>query len=90
MSRWSRTSHGSVGCVLRGCIPKALLSLTELMAMARTAASQGIRFGEPTIDLEAMRTWKDKVVTQLADGLAHLCAQRSVRLVQARATFTRD
>ena len=76
-------------CLLRGCIPsKALLSLTELMAMARTAASQGIRFGEPTIDLEAMRTWKDKVVTQLADGLAHLCAQRNVRLVQARATFT--
>ena len=35
-----------------------------------------------------MRTWKDKVVTQLADGLAHLCAQRNVRLVQARATFT--
>jgi dihydrolipoamide dehydrogenase len=76
-------------CLLRGCIPsKALLSLTELMARARTAASQGIRFGEPTIDLEAMRTWKDKVVTQLADGLAHLCAQRNVRLVQARATFT--
>jgi dihydrolipoamide dehydrogenase len=76
-------------CLLRGCIPsKALLSLTELMAMARTAAAQGIRFGEPTIDLEAMRTWKDKVVIQLADGLAHLCAQRGVRLVQARATFS--
>lgn len=76
-------------CLLRGCIPsKALLSLSELIAMTRTAASQGIRFGEPTIDLEAMRTWKEKVVTQLADGLAHLCAQRNVRLVQAQATFT--
>jgi dihydrolipoamide dehydrogenase len=76
-------------CLLRGCIPsKALLSLTELMAMARTAAAQGLRFGEPTIDLETMRAWKDNVVTQLADGLAHLCAQRGVRLVQARATFT--
>jgi dihydrolipoamide dehydrogenase len=76
-------------CLLRGCIPsKALLSLTELMAMARTAAPQGIRFGEPTVDLETMRAWKDNVVTQLADGLAHLCAQRGVRLVQARATFS--
>src|SRR5215475_9378991 len=76
-------------CLLRGCIPsKALLSLTELMAMARTAAAQGLRFGEPTIDLEAMRHWKDHVITQLADGLAYLCAQRGVRLVQARATFT--
>src|ERR1051326_6676912 len=76
-------------CLLRGCIPsKALLSLTELMAMTRTAAAQGLRFGEPTIDLEAMRTWKDNVITQLADGLAHLCAQRGVRLGKARATFT--
>src|SRR5919109_1582094 len=76
-------------CLLRGCIPsKALLSLTELTAMARTAATQGLRFGEPTIDLETMRAWKDNVVTQLADGLAYLCAQRGVRLVQARATLT--
>jgi dihydrolipoamide dehydrogenase len=35
-----------------------------------------------------MRAWKDNVITQLTDGLAHLCAQRDVRLVQARATFT--
>jgi dihydrolipoamide dehydrogenase len=76
-------------CLLRGCIPsKALLSLTELMAMARTAAARGLRFGEPTIDLKAMRAWKENVITQLTDGLAHLCAQRGVRLVQARATFT--
>jgi dihydrolipoamide dehydrogenase len=76
-------------CLLRGCIPsKALLPLTELMAMARTAAARGLRFGEPTIDLEALRAWKDTVITQLPDGLAHLCAQRGVRLVQARATFT--
>jgi dihydrolipoamide dehydrogenase len=35
-----------------------------------------------------MRAWKENVITQLTDGLAHLCAQRGVRLVQARATFT--
>src|SRR5438093_3822970 len=62
-------------CLLRGCIPsKTLLSLTELMAMARTAAAQGIHFGQPTIDLEAVRAWQDKVITQLTDGLAYLCA----------------
>lgn len=76
-------------CLLRGCIPsKTLLSLTELMAMAHTAAAQGIHFGKPTIDLEAVRAWKNKVITQLTDGLAYLCAQRGVRLVQARASFT--
>jgi dihydrolipoamide dehydrogenase len=58
------------------------------MAMARTTAAQGLRFGEPTIDLEAMWAWKNNVVTQLTDWLAYLCAERGVRLVQAWATFT--
>ena len=76
-------------CLLRGCIPsKTLLSLTELITMARTAAPRGLRFAEPAIDLEAVRAWKDQVVTRLANGLAQLCEQRGVRLVQARATFS--
>ena len=76
-------------CLLRGCIPsKTLLSLTELMTMAEAASARGLCFGKPGIDLPAMRTWKDQVVEQLAAGLAHLCKQRGVRLVQGRARFS--
>lgn len=75
-------------CLLRGCIPsKTLLSLAELIATARIATSQGIRFGEPEIDLQAVRAWKNKVIEQLAIGLERLCEQRGVRRVQGRATF---
>jgi len=75
-------------CLLRGCIPsKTLLSLTELIHTARVAPARGITFGDPQIDLDTLRAWKEKVVQQLAGGLQQLCAQRGVRLVQARATF---
>jgi len=75
-------------CLLRGCIPsKTLLSLTALVHTARVATAMGITFGDPRIDLDTLRDWKDKVVQKLADGLQQLCEQRGIRLVQARATF---
>lgn len=75
-------------CLLRGCIPsKTLLSLTELLHTARLAASMGIRFGEPQVDLDALRARKDQVIEKLAKGLRLLCEQRGVHVVQARATF---
>ncbi|MGE0821223.1 MAG: dihydrolipoyl dehydrogenase [Candidatus Binatia bacterium] len=75
-------------CLLRGCIPsKTLLSLTELIHSARVAPAMGVSFGAPEIDLEALRSWKKKVIDQLTTGLSQLCKQRSVRVVQGRATF---
>ncbi|HEV8717870.1 MAG TPA: dihydrolipoyl dehydrogenase [Candidatus Binatia bacterium] len=76
-------------CLLRGCIPsKALLSLTELIHTARVATARGISFGDPQIDLDTLRAWKEKVIQQLAGGLHQLCERRGIQLVQARATFT--
>src|SRR5438477_9216821 len=76
-------------CLLRGCIPsKALLSLTELIHTAHVAAARGVTFGDPQIDLDTLRAWKEKVIQQLAGGLQQLCERRGVQLVQARATFT--
>ena len=76
-------------CLLRGCIPsKTLLSLAELMHTASDAAEMGIQFQDPEIDLDTVRTWKDKVIDTLSGGLDQLCEQRGINLVQARATFT--
>ena len=75
-------------CLLRGCIPsKTLLSLAELVLTTREAAAKGLSFEAPSVDLEAMRTWKDEVVEQLTDGLDHLCNERGIQRLQARATF---
>lgn len=75
-------------CLLRGCIPsKTLLSLTELMHSARLSPAMGVSFGEPDIDLDILRAWKNKVIERLTKGLSQLCERRGVRVVQARATF---
>lgn len=75
-------------CLFRGCIPsKTLLYLAELIHDAGRAESMGITFGEPRIDLDAMRSWKDKVIDKHADGLVTLSKKRGVQLLQGRASF---
>ena len=43
-------------CVYRGCIPsKALLHAAKLLNEAKHASAWGLHFGEPRIDLDALR-----------------------------------
>ncbi|HOU93462.1 MAG TPA: FAD-dependent oxidoreductase, partial [Polyangiaceae bacterium] len=47
-------------CLNWGCIPsKALISTAHLYEKARTAAVQGLTFGEATVDPARMQDWKD-------------------------------
>jgi dihydrolipoamide dehydrogenase len=75
-------------CLNVGCIPsKALLHLTAAMEEAAGLAGAGIRFGEPAIDLDALRAHKDKVVGQLTGGLAGMARARKVRIVNGAGRF---
>ena len=75
-------------CLLRGCIPsKALLEMTGRMDRAREAAEAGIRFGDPEIDLDALRDWTGEVVRGLVEGLGELAEARGVRVVEGRGRF---
>jgi len=75
-------------CLYRGCIPsKTLLYLAELIHDADRAESMGVTFGEPKIDLDAVRAWKVKVIDQLAEGLVTLSSKRGVQRMQGRAVF---
>ena len=75
-------------CLHRGCIPsKSLLHLSEVIGDAEHAASMGVTFGAPNIDLERVRAWKNTVSQRLADGLLELCEKRGVQFVQGRAVF---
>jgi dihydrolipoamide dehydrogenase len=47
----------------------------------------GVTFGEPKIDLDAIRAWKVKVIDQLAEGLFTLSSKRGVQCLQGRAVF---
>jgi dihydrolipoamide dehydrogenase len=73
-------------CLYRGCIPsKALLHVAEVVNEARHAEAWGITFGAPAIDLERLRAFKTKVVTQLTGGLGQLSKQRKITYIQGTA-----
>ncbi len=75
-------------CLYRGCIPsKALLHVSKLLTETRHAEQWGITFGEPTIDLDKLRSWKDEVVEGLTGGLGQLSKRRKVTFIQGRASF---
>ena len=75
-------------CLYKGCIPsKTFLYLTELIHDAAKAETMGISFGKPRIDLEALRTWKGKVIDQMANGLVSLNNRRGIQLLKGRAEF---
>jgi dihydrolipoamide dehydrogenase len=75
-------------CLNRGCIPsKALLHAANLITEARESNHRGISFGEPKIDLEKLRTWKDSILEKLGGGIAGLAKQRGVEVMQGRGYF---
>jgi len=75
-------------CLNVGCIPsKALLHAAKVIDEAASMADHGITFGEPTIDGEKLRDWKNEVVGKLTGGLQTMAKQRKVRVVTGVAKF---
>ena len=76
-------------CLYRGCIPsKALLHVAKLLNETREAAEWGVTFGEPQIDLDKLRDFKDRVVARMTGGLGQLSKARKVNYIRGRARFT--
>src|SRR5688572_15943776 len=76
-------------CLYRGCIPsKALLHVAKVVDEARHASKWGVAFGEPTIDLDKLRAYKNAVVEKLTGGTGAIAKLRKVNYVQGRATLT--
>ena len=75
-------------CLYRGCIPsKALLHVAKVIGDAKHAPAFGVTFGDPKIDLKAVRAFKDKVVQQMTGGLGQVQKMRKVNYLQGTATF---
>ena len=75
-------------CLHRGCIPsKALLHIAHLINETKEAKAWGVDFGDPKIDLDAVRNWKDQVIDKMATGLVQLCKQRKVEFVSGKGMF---
>ena len=76
-------------CLNVGCIPsKALLHAAKVIAESKEMGAHGLGFAAPTVDLDALRGWKDGVVRKLTGGLAGLAKARKVTVVQGTGRFT--
>ena len=76
-------------CLNVGCIPsKALLHAARVMSEAEEMSTKGIAFGQPKIDIDALRDWKQSVVNKLTGGLKLLARQRDVEVVRGEAQIT--
>jgi len=75
-------------CLNCGCIPsKALLHATEILKEAKHSATRGITFGEPKVELQKLRAWKDSIVHKLSDGIAAIASKRGVNVMHGRGYF---
>ncbi|HUL65367.1 MAG TPA: dihydrolipoyl dehydrogenase [Burkholderiaceae bacterium] len=75
-------------CLNVGCIPsKALLHIAAVADEASALAEHGMRFGKPEIDLDKLRSWKEKVVGKLTGGLAGMAKTRKVEVVRGVGRF---
>lgn len=76
-------------CLNVGCIPsKALLHVAKVIDEAKSLSAHGIVFETPKLDLDKVRGWKEKVISQLTGGLAGMAKMRKVNVVQGEAKFT--
>ena len=82
--------YASLGgvCLNVGCIPsKALLHVAAVMDEVKHFESLGVTFAEPTVDINKLRTHKEKVVGKLTGGLAAMAKMRKVTVVRGLGSF---
>ena len=82
--------HAALGgvCLNVGCIPsKALLHVGRVIEEAADLADHGLTFGEPALDIDKLRSFKEGVVSRLTKGLAGLAGKRQVAVVQGTGRF---
>jgi len=75
-------------CLNVGCIPsKALLHVASVMDEVKHFDSYGITFAAPAIDLNKLRSHKEKVVGKLTGGLTAMAKMRKVTVVHGNGEF---
>jgi dihydrolipoamide dehydrogenase len=73
-------------CLNRGCIPsKALLHAAKVINEAREAQHIGLSYGEPKIDIDQLRSFKNGVIDNNVGGLKKLAEMRKVNRIYGRA-----
>jgi dihydrolipoamide dehydrogenase len=75
-------------CLNVGCIPsKALLHVAAVMDEVSHLGALGIEFGPAVVNIDMLRSHKDKVIGKLTGGLAAMAKMRKVTTVRGIGQF---
>ncbi len=75
-------------CLNVGCIPsKALLHVAAVIDEASHLAALGVDFGKPVVNVDTLRSHKEKVIGKLTGGLAAMAKMRKVSVVRGYGAF---
>jgi dihydrolipoamide dehydrogenase len=47
----------------------------------------GVGFNDPSIDINRLRNWKEKIISKMSEGLVALCKKRGVNFVNGQGSF---
>jgi dihydrolipoamide dehydrogenase len=75
-------------CLNVGCIPsKALLHVAAVMDEVSHLGDLGVEFGAPKLNIDKLRSHKEKVIGKLTGGLAAMAKMRKVTTVRGYGAF---
>jgi len=75
-------------CLNVGCIPsKALLHVAAVIDEVATMAKHGVTFGEPEINIDQLRSYKENVINKMTTGLSGMAKARKVNVLQGIGQF---
>ncbi|MGE7767244.1 dihydrolipoyl dehydrogenase [Peribacillus sp. NPDC096540] len=80
-------------CLNRGCIPsKALIHTADQFHRLNDFEKMGIQLSQEktAVDLNVWQDWKKGIISQLNQGISHLCKENGVTVVKGQATFLSD
>jgi dihydrolipoamide dehydrogenase len=76
-------------CLNHGCIPtKAYVHASHILSTIKDAEKLGITTTGVNLDMPALRTWKDGVVTKLNQGISSILQKQGVEVIEGRGFFT--
>ena len=75
-------------CLNRGCIPsKALLHISKAISETKDLSTAGVSFDKVKIDIQKVKKYKDRIVSQLNKGISSLANARKVSVLKGQAKF---
>ncbi|VFP79766.1 Dihydrolipoyl dehydrogenase [Candidatus Erwinia haradaeae] len=76
-------------CLNAGCIPsKSLLHIAKVIEETKALEDHGIVCSNLQINIDKIRSWKEKIISRLTNGLSGMAKSRKVSIIQGVGTFT--